>query len=70
MVKFEVMATTERDGETVFLPIFYIEAENASQARLNARIIIGGNPSVAVISESGKASWRQLTGASNFPLTR
>jgi len=62
MVKFEVMATTERDGETVFLPIFYIEAENASEARLNARIIVGGNPSVAVISENGKASWRQLAG--------
>jgi len=70
MVKFEVMASTERDGETVFLPIFYIEAENASQARFNARIIIGGNPSVAVISESGKDTWRQLTGASHFPLTR
>ena len=62
MVKFEVTATTERDGETVFLPCFYVEAEDARSARLLARTIVGGNPSVAVISESGKDVWMQTFG--------
>lgn len=51
MSKFEVMATVERDNETVFLPVFYVDAENAPEARRKARTIVGGNPSVAVISE-------------------
>ena len=50
MPKFEVMATVERDDETLFLS-FYVEAGNAPEARAAARRIVGGNPSVAVISE-------------------
>ena len=51
MTRFEVMATVERDNETVFLPTFYVEADDARMAREAARKIVGGNPSVAVISE-------------------
>lgn len=51
MPKFEVMATVERDNETVFVPTFYVEADNAQNARIVARKIVGGNPSVAVISQ-------------------
>jgi hypothetical protein len=50
MAKFEVMATVERDDETQFLS-FYVDAKNAQEARASARRIVGGNPSVAVISE-------------------
>lgn len=51
MPKFEVMATVERDNETVFLPTFYVDAVNAPEARRKARTIVGGFPSVAVIAE-------------------
>lgn len=49
--KFEVMATVERDNETVFLPTFYVDAVNAPEARRKARTIVGGISSVAVIAE-------------------
>lgn len=46
------MATTERDGETVFLPAFYIDAENAMEARRLARNVVGGYATaLAVIAE-------------------
>lgn len=50
MQKFEVMATVERDDETLFLS-FYVDAVNAPEARSKARTIVGGYPSVAVIAE-------------------
>jgi hypothetical protein len=50
MSKFEVMASVERDDETVLLS-FYVEAANAPEARVAARRIVGGDPSVAVIAE-------------------
>jgi hypothetical protein len=59
MKRFEVMATTERDGEQVFLPVFYVEAENAGEARRIARNIVGGNPAVAVLYEE-KPSWNSV----------
>jgi hypothetical protein len=50
--RFEIMATTERDGETVFLPAFYIDAENAMEARRLARNVVGGYATaLAVIAE-------------------
>lgn len=51
MPKFEVMATVERDNETVFLPTFYVDATNAPEARSKARAIAGEGSSVAVIAE-------------------
>jgi hypothetical protein len=50
MPKFEVMATVERDDETVFLS-FYVDAANPPEARSKARTIVGGFPSVAVLAE-------------------
>ena len=57
MRRFEVMATTERDDEITFLPVFYVEADTAQEARIIARRIIGGNPSVAVLSQEKVVNW-------------
>jgi len=52
MRRFEIMATTERDGEQVFLPAFYVDAENALEARRLARNVVGGRETaLAVIAE-------------------
>ena len=56
MRRFEIMATTERDGEQVFLPAFYIDAENALEARRLARNVVGGRETaLAVIAEGAHA---------------
>ena len=51
-MKFEVMASVERDGERQIVPRFWVEAPNAGQARIEARQIVGVTPqtSVAVIA--------------------
>lgn len=57
MKRFEIMATTERDGEQVFLPAFYIDAENALEARRLARYVVGGRETaLAVIAEGALES--------------
>jgi hypothetical protein len=53
MRRFEIMATTERDGEQVFLPAFYIDAENAMEARRLARNVVGGRATALAVMAEG-----------------
>ena len=62
MRRFEIMATTERDGEQVFLPAFYVDAENALEARRLARNIVGGRETALAVMAEGALDGRIIKG--------
>jgi len=55
------VCSTERDGEQKHMPIFYVQAENAREARTVARTILGEGHSVITATKvNGIMAQRQV----------
>lgn len=48
-MKFEIFARVERNGEEFIVPQFWVEAENAMQARAYARQIVGKDLGISAL---------------------
>mgnify|MGYP000718307866 CR=1 FL=1 len=49
LMKFEIMAKVERNGEEFIVPRFWVEAENGVQARSYARQIVEDSIAISAI---------------------